>query len=158
MARKVIPEDIRAAYGKREEKPTWPGHLSETQAKRQYAEWLSEVEGRVDRLRRQERGEVVDLSHRDTLALAGRWYVELKQQFEDNPGDPAGWEAALEAMQPDMSPEDTEAPGGLPYAGPWLPQRHIVGSPPRPSVSTGGLPSFSAVTKKRHHRERPEDP
>jgi integrase len=31
-------------------------------------------------------------------------------------------------MQPDMSPEDTEALGGLPYVGPWLPQRHIVES------------------------------
>lgn len=32
MARKVIPEDVRAACGKREEKPTWPGSLSETPA------------------------------------------------------------------------------------------------------------------------------
>jgi hypothetical protein len=43
-ARKEIPQDVRAAYGKREEKKTWPAELNQGQAKAELAAWLIPIE------------------------------------------------------------------------------------------------------------------
>lgn len=50
-ARKAIPADIRSAYGKREEKKTWPAALSRAQAKAEFAAWLIAIEDRIGMLR-----------------------------------------------------------------------------------------------------------
>ncbi|MFY8207874.1 MAG: hypothetical protein ACOVOE_00845 [Caulobacter sp.] len=151
--RKVIPEDVRAAYGKREEKPTWPAELTVAAAKRECAAWLSEVEARIERLRRSARRETVDLTAREVRALAGQWYAALKRQYEDAPGDLAGWEASLEAMEPEMSPEQTEALGGRPYEGPWIAQDHVIAGV-NALLDREGLAlsahSFEALTAEAH--------
>lgn len=53
---------------------------------------------RFDLLRRSARGEGRPLSHREAHALAGEWYMWFVPQFEDEPGDPEGWEAALDLL------------------------------------------------------------
>lgn len=75
-SRKVIPSDVRAAYGKTEEKPTWPASLSPAEARAAYGEWLGEVEGRVARFRSQAGGRTTALSQRQAAALAARWYEQ----------------------------------------------------------------------------------
>lgn len=103
-ARKVIPADVRASYGKREEKPSWPASLSPAEAKAAYAAWLASVEGRIENLRKRASGEAVRLSHQDVLALAGEWYRAAVARFEPDPGDPAGWQASLDDLEPDETP------------------------------------------------------
>ena len=51
-SRKVIPADVRAAYGKQNETPTWPAKLAPAEVKAGWPAWLSEVETRIDRLRK----------------------------------------------------------------------------------------------------------
>jgi len=50
-SRKVMPSDVRTAYGKREEKKTWPASLSEEQAKAELGASLSPIEERISLLR-----------------------------------------------------------------------------------------------------------
>jgi len=50
-ARKAIPADVREAYGKREEKKTWPAELAAGQAKAELATWLTPIEERIGMLR-----------------------------------------------------------------------------------------------------------
>lgn len=129
-ARKVIPEDVRAAYGKREEKPTWAASLTQSQAKAEFAAWLSDVEVRIAALRSNSAGNPTRLTQRQVRALAGRWYERLVAEYGDNPGEPNGWEETLEALRP----EHTEASyaeyhqGGpvVPYEGPWRPVPSVV--------------------------------
>ncbi|SFS90199.1 hypothetical protein [Brevundimonas viscosa] len=63
-ARKVIPADVREAYGRREEKRTWPADLSLSEAKSAFASWLSDVEARIENFRKRAAGESVTLTHR----------------------------------------------------------------------------------------------
>ncbi len=46
-ARKVIPAECRRIIGKREDKPIWPGRLSETEARERFGLWLTDIEGRI---------------------------------------------------------------------------------------------------------------
>lgn len=108
-ARKVIPEDLRAAYGKREEKPTWPGYLPQSEAKALFAAWLADVEERIATLRRQARGETVRLTMRQLQALAGKRYQEEVRRWEDDPGSELGWLAAREKLEPEEEDEETYA-------------------------------------------------
>jgi hypothetical protein len=50
-ARKVIPADCRAEFGKREEKPVWSARLSEGEARERFGVWLAAVEGRFRSVR-----------------------------------------------------------------------------------------------------------
>ena len=104
-ARKVIPTDVREAYGKREEKRTWPATLGLSEAKSAYASWLAVIEARIENLRKQASGEMVTLTHRETLALAGSWYAAAVARHENAPGDRLGWQVSLD----DLEPEDTPA-------------------------------------------------
>jgi len=121
-ARKVIPQDIRSAYGKREEKPTWPATLNQSQARAEFGAWLAAVEDRIASLRSQGRAEPIALSQRQSRALAGRWYQEMVESFSDNPGNEIDWDMARESLYP----EETEASyrarltgDQRPYEGPW---------------------------------------
>ncbi|MGN6422944.1 MAG: hypothetical protein ACTHLA_06505 [Asticcacaulis sp.] len=100
-SRKVIPEDVREAYGKKNEVKRWSAALSSREATAEWRAWLDAVEARIERLRRSKTGEPVTLSHREVVALAGQWYKERVKAHEDNPGDPHGWDAALDDMAPD---------------------------------------------------------
>lgn len=128
-SRKVIPKDVREAYGKGEEKPTWDASLTEGQAVAAYASWLAEVENRIAALRAAAKPAdtlpALDLSQRECRALAGLWYDDLKARYEANPGDAEGWRIAQE----EVIPEETEATyhltaeeaEGLPLrVSPWI--------------------------------------
>ncbi|MEA1618685.1 tyrosine-type recombinase/integrase [Erythrobacter sp. T5W1-R] len=116
-ARKVIPADIRSAYGKREEKKTWPAALSQAQAKAEYASWLTLIEERIAMLRAMADQTPVALSQRQTRALAGEWYKAKKAQHEENPGQPEGWWFSRDELEPDDN-EQREA-GRIQPTG-WL--------------------------------------
>lgn len=100
-ARKGIPKDVREGYarltgGRWEALFRRPGHLSPTEAKRQFAEWLAEVEGRIERLRSEVSGGGVKLSTAQARALAGEWYLWFLAQHEQEPGDPEVWRSYLD--------------------------------------------------------------
>lgn len=105
-ARKEIPQDIRAAYGKREEKKTWPPELSAGQAKAELAAWLIPIEERIAALRAVAGQAPLTLSQRKARALAGEWYKALAAQHDENPGTVEGWEEA--ATEPVIDPESGE--------------------------------------------------
>lgn len=121
-ARKVIPKDVRAAYGKREDKPTWSAALTQGQARAEFGVWLAAVEDRIAALRSTGGGPSVDLSERQSLALAGKWYRELEQRYGDNPGDEEGWDVVLDGLRPDETAEAYQQylmRDERPYEGPW---------------------------------------
>lgn len=116
-ARKVIPADVRAAYGKREEKKTWPAELPTGQAKAEYGAWLTGVEDRIALLRAASASDPVHFTQRQCRALAGEWYKAQVAQHEDDPGRAVDWEITREQMEPD-DPAEREA--GLVKATDWL--------------------------------------
>ena len=116
-ARKEIPADIRQAYGKREEKKSWPAELTREQAKAELAAWLGPVEERIALLRASRTQQSVTLSQRQCRALAGEWYRAQVAKYEDNPGRAEDWWFSREELEP-MDPEDREA--GLVQPTTWL--------------------------------------
>lgn len=116
-ARKEIPQDIRAAYGKREEKKTWPAELSAGQAKAELAAWLIPIEERIGLLRATTAQAPVILSQRQCRALAGEWYRGKVAQYEDNPGRPEDWWFTRAELEP-HDPEEREE--GLVKPTAWL--------------------------------------
>jgi hypothetical protein len=78
-ARKRLPDDVREEYGRlyrarHEAKFFRPASAKPHEAKRDFGEWLAEVESRVDTIRKQRKGEGVALTRRQARALAGEWY------------------------------------------------------------------------------------
>jgi integrase len=118
----VIPADVRGAYGKREEKPTWPASLTQGQARAEFGVWLAGVEDRIASLRSFCDGPSVDLSERQSAALAGKWYCGLEARYGDNPGSEDDWDIAYEAICPEETEESYQAyvrGDDRPYEGPW---------------------------------------
>lgn len=75
--RKEIPQAIRSAYGKREEKTTWPAHYTEGQALAEYTAWRAPIEAQIDLLKQKHAGTgLVRLTRQQAKALAGAWYRE----------------------------------------------------------------------------------
>ena len=107
-ARKEIPADVRQAYGKREEKRTWPAELSQGQAKAELAAWLLPIEERIVRLRAAATESPVTLSQRQSRALAGEWYKGQVARYEENPGHADNWWFTRDEFEPD-DPEEREA-------------------------------------------------
>lgn len=123
-ARKVIPEDVRDVFGKREDKPTWPASLTSNQAKAEFAAWLTQLEDRIAAARARSKGEVMHLSQRQSRALAGKWYQDAVTRFSEEPGDAAAWEEERERLYPPETAETYEEyrrGTGAPYEGPWRP-------------------------------------
>jgi len=87
-ARKEIPEAIRESYGKREEKTSWPAHLTQEQALAEYLAWRAKIEADID-LHKQRLAGTVQLTRQQAKALAGEWYREMVS------GD---WEEALKPL------------------------------------------------------------
>lgn len=76
-ARKVIPADVRSYFGKREDKPTWPGSLSQDEAKSRFREWLNSLEERIAAARRAEMAATErDLAPSELDRLAQLWTHE----------------------------------------------------------------------------------
>ncbi|EGD60847.1 integrase family protein [Novosphingobium nitrogenifigens DSM 19370] len=134
-ARKVIPADVREAYGQGEAKRTWDAGLTEGQAKAAMAAWLAEIENRIAALRAVAKPAdtlpALDLSQRECRALAGLWYEDLKARYEANPGDAEGWRIAQEEVIPEetaatyhLTAEEAE---GLPLrVSPWLKREAVA--------------------------------
>jgi len=130
-SRKVIPKDVRDAYGQGEAKVTWDAGLTEGQAKAALASWLAEVESRIAALRAAAKPAdtlpALELSQRECRALAGLWYADLKARYEENPRDAEAWEVAQEEVIPEETAETyhlTEAEAAaLPLrVSPWIRQ------------------------------------
>jgi hypothetical protein len=91
-ARKVIPKDVRQAYGAGwEARLTLPAHLNEAEAKARHGEWLADVETRIATLRAAANGEAHSLTRVGALALAGRWYSWFVEHHEKDLGLPSRW-------------------------------------------------------------------
>lgn len=119
-SRKVIPADVRSAYGKSEEKPTWPASLSRTEAVAEFTSWLAGVESRIDLLRKQSSQDPVRLSDRQIRALAGKWYRERLSVLEENPPPASGWEfLKMELAPKDQNDRLNWEHLGERYDGPW---------------------------------------
>jgi hypothetical protein len=100
IVRQVIPQDVRDEYERLYNK-RWrsggvpnPGHPPGEQ-KRGCAEFIAEINRRIETIRATQRGDGITLSHRDALALAGEWYRWFVARHEDAPGDPENWNAGL---------------------------------------------------------------
>lgn len=103
QGRKEIPEAIRAAYGKREEKSTWPAHLTEAQALAEYMQWRAKIESDIDLHKQKLSGEgLVRLTRQQAKALAGAWYREA-----------VNGEGTIDLTAPDGSTVDWEATRAL---------------------------------------------
>lgn len=114
FARKVIPDDVRAAYKRlhgvsREAHFKAPPGTSSAEAKALFAEWLSKTEGTIEALRG---SPSQSLSKRNAAALAGQWYRWYFVQHEDET-DPQRWERLSETylweiLRP-LAPEDFDS-------------------------------------------------
>jgi integrase len=103
-ARKVIPKDVRDEYcalfnGGWEDRFYAKAGTSLGEAKRTFNDWLAEIERRISGIRDAAAGNGRSLTHREALALAGEWYQWFIKRYEDDPGDPEGWEELLDDMR-----------------------------------------------------------
>jgi hypothetical protein len=87
-ARKEIPEAIRESFGKREEKTSWPAHLTQEQALAGYLAWRAKIETDID-LHKQRLAGTVRFTRQQARALAGEWYRERVS---------ADWEEAFKPL------------------------------------------------------------
>ncbi len=91
QGRKEIPEGIRAAYGKREEKASWPAHLTYEQALSEYLPWRATIEGDIDLHKKKAAGfGLVRLTRQQAKALAADWYRAVARGDDDSLALP-GW-------------------------------------------------------------------
>ncbi|MCJ8158654.1 tyrosine-type recombinase/integrase [Sphingomonas sp. LaA6.9] len=103
QGRKEIPEGIRPAYGKREEKCTWPAHLTDAQALAEYLQWRAKIESEIDLHKQKLSGAgLVRLTRQQAKALAGVWYR-----------DAVNGEGEIDLTAPDGSQVDWEATRAL---------------------------------------------
>ena len=113
LFRKVVPEDLRAIIGKREEKRSL-GTKDIGEAKVGHAAVAAEVETRWRALRAKSDplSKPEPLSHRQVVALAGEEYRSILGRMQDDPGEAGVWEFALHAGRM-RGEEGEEALGGL---------------------------------------------
>jgi len=96
VARKGIPKDVQAEYARLygqcwEAKLTLPADLKPQEAKAKHAEWLANIETRINTIRAGQNGVRQSLTQKQANALAGEWYREFTARHEDNPGSPERW-------------------------------------------------------------------
>jgi integrase len=92
--RRVVPGHLRQALGKTEFRISL-GTKDLREAKRLYPEKAAEVEARFARAA----GGPVVLTHQQIIALAGRWYRQMLDKYEANPGDEVGWEVWADELR-----------------------------------------------------------
>jgi hypothetical protein len=78
-ARKRLPDDVCEEYGRlygarHEAKFSAPASVGLQEAQRMFREWEAKVAGNIETIRRTQRGEGIDLTHKDAHALSGEWY------------------------------------------------------------------------------------
>lgn len=104
FARKAIPEALResykAAFGvSQEERFRRPASISMGQAKQELRDWDAEITGRIERLRAQGTGAGLELTYREALGLAGKWYGWFIARHEPEPGSADGWDLLLQRLE-----------------------------------------------------------
>ena len=114
-ARKGIPKDVQdeyeRLYGQRwEAKLTLSSRLTPHQAKAETAEWVADIERRIDAVRASHRGERQSLSQKQVRALAGEWYTAFTAEHEENPGAAERWAEAFWVLVDRL---EEHHPGGL---------------------------------------------
>lgn len=124
-ARKAIPNDVREDYArlygiKREAILKLPADTPQPQAKARFAEWIAEVETRIDTLRAQRNGEGQPLTRLNAIALAGRWYTWFLKLHEADLGMPKRWREfsdhlALNVIYPEAPDAYHENPKADPH-------------------------------------------
>lgn len=92
----MIPVDVGDAYARlygvrREAQLRQPADTPRHEAKRRHAEWIAEIETRIETLRAQRNGLGQPLARPYAIALAGRWYTWYVKQYEDGPGPEKRW-------------------------------------------------------------------
>lgn len=125
IARKVIPEDVRAAYKRvhgvsREAIFKAPANTTKAEAKAQCAEWIAQAETTIATLRAVAKGEGQPLTRVNAIALAGKWYLWFTRQHEDNPGTAKHWDDLYnyflwDVLHPHAPDEYHEDPKGDPH-------------------------------------------
>lgn len=104
--RKEIPQAIRSAYGKREEKTTWPAHFTDGQALAAYAAWRAPIEASIDVLKQKLSGAgLVRLTRQQAKALAGDWYRASVSGEDTTRLSIPGWELDWEATRANLFEE-----------------------------------------------------
>jgi integrase len=106
-ARKRLPDEVREQYARLygarlEAKFSAPARIGSDAAKQKFREWEAEVVSRIENIRRTQRGDGIDLNHRDAQALAGEWYRWFVARHEDEPGDPGQWDRAFWRLVEEM--------------------------------------------------------
>ena len=99
-ARKRLPDDVREEYGKLyrarfEAKFSARGSLGKEAAQQKFHQWATEVEQRIEAIRKAQRGEGIDLDREQAAALAGEWYLWFVAKYEKEDADPEAYEEAL---------------------------------------------------------------
>ena len=88
---------------------SWRG-VTDAEAKVKCTEWSNVIEGRFAALRAARNGQRRTLDHRELHALVGLWYAKYVGEYETKPGDPDGWQQALddfgETLTQASGPED----------------------------------------------------
>jgi integrase len=103
-ARKSIPKDVRdgyqALYGRGwEELFSAPAHETPSRAKVLFSEWQAEIDNRIVSMRAKQRGKGVDLTQRQSQALAGEWYHWwVAIQMRTDLGEPSKWFQCADLM------------------------------------------------------------
>ena len=97
-ARKRLPDDVREEYGRLygprlEAKFSASVNVGRQAAQQKFREWETEVATQIAAIRASQRGEGIDLTRKDALALAGEWYSWFIALHENDPGKPELWEA-----------------------------------------------------------------
>jgi len=85
--RKVVPQRLRSKLGRTEFRISL-GTKDLRDAKRRYPEKAAEVEAKLA----QAGGDPVYLTHKQIVALTGAWYRRMLEKYDDEPGDPTGWD------------------------------------------------------------------
>lgn len=100
--RKEIPEGIRAAYGKREEKASWPAHLTYEQALSEYLPWRAKIEADIDLHKKKAAGVgLLRLTRQQAKALAADWYRAAARD-DDVSFTLAGWDVDWQASRENL--------------------------------------------------------
>ena len=73
-------------------------HDHYSQARALHREWLTKIEGRINNIRAERKGEGITLTPKDVRALSGEWYLWYIQRHTDRPSPKAHWELFLELL------------------------------------------------------------
>jgi hypothetical protein len=119
IARKRLPDDVRQEYGRLyrarfEAKFSARASLGKQIAQQKFHQWATEVEQRIEAIRKAQRGEGIELDREQAAALAGEWYLWFVAKYEKEDADPEAYEGALwdiiEAMRVFAPEEVREQP------------------------------------------------